>query len=152
MTANTGRTHPKHLEFWLDDSGGTLTNLSAYLDSTGTFGLNYEEQDVTGMSNAIKNIVIGRPEAPLTIVFKFDTVVFAHLNAIDGVNTPLSLDIRMGIRHAWESGEPTFGISSSATSGYLCTGVTIDPSAGTITAKFNVFGPTAPDMATTAHT
>lgn len=56
----------------------------------------------------------------------------------------------MGIRHAWEAGEPTFGITSSATSGYLFKDFTTDGIK--ITATFNVFGPTAPDFATAAHT
>lgn len=149
MAAQTGRTHPKYIGFFLDNSAGTLTDLSAHLDTVGTFGLTFEEQDVTGVSNAIQNVVVGRPSAPLTIAFKFDTVVFTHLDALSNT-TPLSLDIRVGIRHTWESGEPTFGITSSATSGYLLKDFTTDGS--TITATFNVFGPTAPDFATTAHT
>jgi len=39
MTANTGRTHTKYTQFWLDNSSGTLTNLSAYANSVGAVGL-----------------------------------------------------------------------------------------------------------------
>ena len=153
MTAQTGRTHPKYLGVFVDNSAGTLTDLSAYLDAPGTFGLQYAEQDVTGMSDAIQNVVVGRPSAPLSIVWQFDTVVMAHFTACDtvaGHNTPMTIDFRMGIRHVWESGEPTFGITSSATSGYVFKDFTTDGIK--ITTTFNVFGPTAPAFATTAHT
>lgn len=150
MTANTGRTHPKYLTTMIDNSSGTLTDLSAYVDSNGTFGLKFEEQDVTGMSDAIKNIVIGRPEAPLKIVFKFDTAVIAHLSPLAGRNTPLSLDFRVGVGHTWEAGEPCFGISSSATSGYVLSEFTTDGEK--VNTSWNVVGAVAPDFAVAAHT
>lgn len=149
MTANTGRTNAKYIQFYLDNSSGTLTDLSAYCNNVGTFGLEKETQDVTAYSDGVKNITIGRPSAPLQVTFKNDTTVYAHLIAL-AESTPLSLDIRVGIRHAWESGEPTFGISSSATSGYLLTSMQMTDQE--ITCKFDVFGATAPNFATTAHT
>lgn len=149
MTAQTGRTHDKYTQFWLDDSSGTLTNLSAYADNVGAVGLDYEVVDVTAFSNAIRNFLNGYPTAPIQVTFKFDTVVITHLSALNP-NTPLSLGIYYGIRHTWESGEPVFGISSSSTSGYVFSGFTV--SGGVITAKFNVFGPTAPAWGTSAVT
>ncbi len=149
MTAQTGRTNAKHIGFWLDNSAGTLTNLTAYTKSIGTIGLTYEEQDVTAYSDGVKNVTIGRADAPLSITFQWDTVVYAHLIALSRT-TPLSLDIRIGIRHDWEAGEPTFGITSSATSGYLLKDLTATDTE--ITASFVVFGATAPDFGTTAHT
>lgn len=149
MTANTGRTNAKYIGFFLDDSGGTLTDLTAYTKSVGTFGLTYDEQDVTAYSDGVKNVIIGRADAPLTVVFQWDTAVFAHLIALSNV-TPLTLDIRVGIRHAWEANEPCFGITSSAASGYLIKDITATDTE--ITASFVVFGATAPGWATTAHT
>ena len=149
MTAQTGRTHDKYTQFWLDDSSGTLTNLSAHTNNVGAVGLDYEVTDVTGFSAEVHNFLNGYPTAPLQVTFLFDTVVITHLSALN-VNTPLSLGIYYGIRHAWESGEPTFGISSSATSGYVFGGFTV--SSGVVTAKFNVFGPTAPAWGTSAIT
>ena len=149
MTANTGRTHDKFTQFWLDNSSGTLTNLSAYANSVGAVGLDFEVVDVTAFSDSVKNFLNGYPTADLQITFQFDTVVITHLSALSTV-TPLSLGIYYGIRHAWESGEPTFGISSSATSGYLFSGFTI--SSGIVTAKFTVFGATAPAWSTSAVT
>ncbi len=149
MTANTGRTNAKHIGFFLDASNGTLTDLTAYTKSIGTVGLTFEEQDVTAYSDGVKNVTIGRADAPLSVTFQWDTVVFAHLIALSRT-TPLTLDIRFGIRHAWEAGEPVFGITSSATSGYLLKDLTATDTE--ITASFVVFGPTAPDWAVAAHT
>jgi hypothetical protein len=149
MTAQSGRTNSKYISFYLDNSSGTLTDLTPYTKNIGTVGLTFEEQDVTAYSDGVRNVTIGRADAPLSITFQMDTVVYAHLIALNR-NTPLSLDIRIGIRHAWESGEPVFGISSSATSGYLLKDLTMNDT--DIMASFVVFGSTAPDWATTAHT
>ena len=149
MTAQTGRTQEKYTQFWLDNSSGTLTNLSAYANSVGAVGLNHETVDVTAFSDGVKNFLAGHPTAPIVVTFPMDTVVITHLSALNP-NTPLSLGIYYGIRHAWESGEPTFGLTSSATSGYIFLGFTV--SGGVITANFDVFGPTAPAWGTSAVT
>lgn len=150
MTANTGRTNLKYLQILIDNSGGTLTDLSAYLDAPGTFGLKFDEQDVTGFANAIKNMTRGRPEAPLSIVWKMDTAIMAHLTALVNFATPLALDFRIGIGHTWEAGEPTFGITGTATSGYQMTAMTSDGEK--INTSWNVIGSTAPTFDTAAHT
>jgi len=151
MTANTGRTHAKHITVKLDNSGGTLTDITAYTNNIGTIGLNYETQDVTAFSDGVRNIVIGQPTAPLTIGGPFDTVIHSQMTGINGAVTPLSLDIQIGIRHAWESGEPQFGITSSSTSGYLVHGYTVDMQNNTWSAQLNVFGATAPAWGTSAE-
>jgi hypothetical protein len=135
----------------LDNSGGTLTEITAYCNSIGTVGLTYESQDVTAFSDGSKNIVIGQPTAPLTLGGPFDTTAHSHLTAINGAATPLSLDIRIGIRHAWESGEPQFGITSSSSVGYLLHSYTVDMSANTWSAQLDVFGATAPAWGTSAE-
>ena len=152
MTANTGRTNSKHIGVFLDNSSGTLTDITAYCNTVGTIGLTYDTQDVTAYSDGSKNIVIGQPSVSLTIGGPFDTVIHAHMIAINGAVVPLTLDIRVGIRHAWEAGEPQFGIMSSATSGYLCHSYVVDLNANTWTATLDVFGPTAPAWGTAAET
>jgi hypothetical protein len=152
MAANTGRTHSKWLQVFLDNAAGTLTDISAYVNTVGQFGKTYDTQDVTAFANAVKNIVLGQPGAPITLGGPIDTVIITHMAAINGAVTPLSLDLRMGIRQAWEAGEPQFGITSSATSGYLCFGFTIDPVANTWAAQFDVFGGTSPEIGTAAET
>jgi len=111
--------------------------------------LDKETVDVTAFSDQIHNFLNGLPTAPITVTGPNDTVLITHLSAL-GDQTPLSLGIYYGVRAAWESGAPTFGISSSATSGYIFGGFTV--SGGVITAKFNVFGPTAPAWSTSAVT
>lgn len=152
MPAQTGRTNAKHIGVWVDNSSGTLTDLSAYTNTVGSVGVTYDTQDVTAFSDGVKNVVIGQPGAPLTLGGPIDTVIITHMAAIVGLSTPLTLDLRFGIRQAWLAGEPQFGITSSSTSGYLCTSFTIDPSANTWTAQFDVFGPTMPAFGTAAET
>lgn len=151
MTAATGRTHSKWLTVKVDNSGGTLTDISAYVNSIGAFGLTYDTQDVTAFSDLVKNVVIGQPVAQLTLGGPIDTAIITHMAAINGTGVPLSVDLQMGIRHAWEAGEPQFGISMSATSGYLCNAFTVDPVANTWSASFDMFGPTAPAFGTAAE-
>ena len=151
MTANTGRSIAKHLTIKLDNSAGTLTDVSAYVDNVGSVGLEYATQDVTAYSDGVRNVVIGQPSAPLAISGPFDTVMHAQMISLNGVATPLSLDIQVGVRHAWEAGEPQFGISMSATSGYLVHDYKVDINANRWSARLDVFGPTAPAWGTTAE-
>ena len=146
------RTNAKHVGVFVDNAAGTLTDISAYTNSVGTVGVTYETQDVTAFSDGVKNVVIGQPAAPLTLSGPIDTVIITHMAAIVGLSTPLSLDLRFGIRQAWQAGEPQFGITSSSTVGYLCTAFTVDPSANTWTAQFDVFGATLPAFGTAAET
>ena len=76
------------------------------------------------------------------------------LSAINGVATlPLALAINFGVRHAWESGEPCFGLTGSAANGYLCVSYTVNPADMTYNAKFVVFpGSAIPAWGTTALT
>jgi len=151
LQINKSRTHSKWLTVKLDNSSGTLTDISAYVNTVGQFGLTYDTQDVTAFSDAVKNIVPGQPGAPLTLGGPIDTTIITHFSAINGGVTPLSLDLQMGIRHAFEAGEPQYGITSSSTSGYLVTSFTVDPSANTWSATLDVFGATAPAFGTAAE-
>lgn len=151
MPAQTGRTNAKYIGVFLKDSGGTLRDITPYCDNVGTVGLKYDESDVTAFSDGTKNIVIGRPEAPIKIGGPFDTVLHGYLTGVNGVQTPLTLDIRVGIRQTWVSGEPEFGLSSSATSGYLVSSYLPNLDSMTWTAMLNVIGPTAPAWGTTAR-
>lgn len=150
--ATTGRTHSKHITVKLDNSGGTLTDITAYVNTIGTVGLVFDKQDVTAFSDGAKNIVIGQPTAALQIGGPFDTTIHTHMTAINGAVTPLSLDIQIGIVSAWDTGEPQFGITSSSTSGYLCHSYTVDMANNTWSAQLDVFGATAPAFGTAAET
>lgn len=149
--ATTGRTHAKHITCKLDNSGGTLTDISAYVNNIGTVGLTYDKQDVTAYADGVKNVVIGQATAALQIGGPFDTTIHTHMTGINGAVTPLSLDIQFGILSAWDAGEPQFGITSSSTSGYLCHSYTVDIANNTWSAQLDVFGPTAPAWGTAAE-
>ena len=150
------RTNAKFIKVLLDNAAGTLTDISAYVSSVGTVGLTYDTVDVTAFSDGVKNVTIGQPSAPLQFSGPVDTVIITQLTgytANGGLTAGggLSLDIRFGIRHAWEAGEPQFGITGSASVGYLLTGFTIDSGGMTWTATFEVMGATAPAFGTAAE-
>ena len=155
MTAQTGRTVEKWVTFKLDDSGLTLRTITGVKSINGV-GLTYDEMDVTALADALKNVLPGHPDLSITVVSKFDTtadtgshIVFSGVN---GGNTPLGMDIQIGMRHAWEDTEPQFGITASATSGMICTSYVVDVNAGESTAILKVMGPTAPAWGGTAET
>jgi hypothetical protein len=54
MTAQTGRTHSKYVTVKVDNSGGTLTDISAYVNTVGALGMTFDTQDVTAFSDAVK--------------------------------------------------------------------------------------------------
>lgn len=155
MTANTGRTVSKWTAFLVDDSAGTLRSIA--VDSINGVGLTYDEVDLTAFFDAVKGVLPNHPDCVIDIEGPFDTTAStgSHtvLSGIAGGVTPLSLDVQIGIRHAWESGEPQFGLTSSSTVGFLCTEYTVDPGTGKYKAKFRVFpGSSAPAWGTSAET
>jgi len=161
MAAQTGRTTQKWTTFNVDDSGGTLRTIP--VDSINGVGLTYDEVELTAFMDAIKGALPAHPDCVITITGPFDTTVVAAagslsgshtvLAGIDGGTTPLTLDVQVGIRHAWESGEPQFGITSSSTAGFLCFDYQADVNSGKYSAKFRMYpGSTAPAWGTAAET
>lgn len=150
MAAQTGRSNNKFIGFFLDNSSGVLTDLTPYTKDVGDVGPDYEKMDVSAFSDGSKNVTVGLPAVPLTITFVWDSVVLTHLAALNPV-TPLSLDIRFGVRQTYTAGEPQFGISMSATSGYVLTGFKCK-NTESIIANFDVYGATAPAFGTAAET
>lgn len=166
MTANTGRTVSRWTNFIIEDSGTTLREIP--INTLSICGVTYEEQDLTAFQDAVKGALPGMPDAPIEISGPFDTTAAqtasasgvapalsgSHtiLSGINGLSTPLSLDVQIGVRHTWETGEPQFGISQSATSGYLCVNYTVDLSTMTYSAKFVLFpGSSLPAWGTAAE-
>lgn len=161
MTAQTGRTVSKWIDFIVDDSTGTIRSIP--VDSVNGVGLSYSEADLTAFQDAIKGVLPETPDCEISISGPFDTSAAAAagtlsgshtvLSAIVGGVTPLTLDIQVGIRQAWVTDEPQFGITSSATSGFLCTAYDVDLSSMKYTAKFKMFpGSSAPAWGTGAET
>jgi hypothetical protein len=161
MAVQTGRTVSKWVDFIVDDSGGTLRSIP--VDRVNGVGLDYPEQELTAFQDAIKGALPGTPECVIDIEGPWDTTAVQTAGTLsgshtvlDGINggvTPLSLDIQIGVRHAWESGEPQFGITSTTSSGALCRNYKVDIENMRYSAQFYMFpGSSAPAWGTTAET
>jgi hypothetical protein len=169
MSAQTGRTVNKFVRFIVDDSGGTIREIG--INSLSVVGLVYDQQDLTAYQDAVKGALPNHPDAPIEISGPWDNSVVAAvaasaaapvlsgchaatmLPAINGAYTPLTLDVRFGVRHYWETGEPQFGITSGAVDGYLCVSYVVDTSNMIYTAKFVLNpGSIAPAWGTAAET
>ncbi len=161
MTAQTGRTVSKHVDVRIDDSGGTLRSIP--VDTINGLGLTYEEVELTAFMDAIKGVLSGHPDFSCTISGPFDTSAAATagtlsgshtvLAAVNGVNTPLAFGVFVGIRHAWENGEPVFGLTGTAANGVIVTSYDVDLSASKYTATLRMYtGSAAPAWGTAAIT
>ena len=155
MTANTGRTVSQWTSFNVDDSGGTLRAIP--VNSINGVGLNYEEVDLTAFTDAVKGVLLNTPDCKITISGPFDTTAntgsHTVLSGIVGLMVPLALDVRIGMRHAWEAGEPCFGITGTTSNGFICSSYIPNPDDGTYTATFVMYpGSAAPAWSTSAHT
>lgn len=166
MAAQTGRTATKFVRFVVDDSAGTLREVP--VNDISVVGFKYDEMDTTAFQDAVKNALPGQPDAKIEISGPWDSSAAvaasgsavapalsgSHtvLSGINGAYTPLSLGVYFGVRHYWETGEPVFGVSSSATSGYLCTEYTVNPNDMTYKAVFVVYPGTTPAWGTAAIT
>ena len=117
---------------------------------------------MTAFQDALKGVLPDTPECVIDITGPVDNSAAAAvpelsgshtvLSAINGLSVPLSLDVQIGIRHAWEAGEPQFGITKSATSGFLCLNYTINPDTMRYSAKFGMFpGSSSPAWGTVAE-
>lgn len=162
MAAQTGRTVFKWVSFNVGDSGNA-TIRTIPINSLSALGVTYDETDVTAWMDAVKGALPNMPDAPIDISGPFDTTAAAAagslsgshtiLSAINGAMTPLTLDVKIGIRHAWEADEPQFGITATATSGYICTAYNVDLSSMTYSASFRLFpGSSLPAFGTAAET
>jgi hypothetical protein len=167
MAANTGRTVKQWVRFVVDDSAGTLREIP--IDSINGVGLDRPEVDLTAFQDAIRGVLTDTPDCTIAITGPFDTSAAqaaaasgaapvlsgSHtvLAGIDGKTVPLSLGVYIGVRHYWETGEPTFGSTSSATSGFICTNYTVNPGDGKYSASFKMFpGSAAPAWGTAVVT
>jgi len=165
MAAQTGRTVSKWVRFITDDSAGTLREIP--INSLSVVGIVYAEQDVTAFQDAVMGQLPNMPDAPIEVSGPWDNSAAAAisasgaapvlsgshtvLNPINGLSVPLSLGVDFGVRHYWETGEPTFIMSSSATSGYLLTKYTVDASGMIYTARYVLYPGSALPVWSTAQ-
>jgi len=160
MAAQTGRTVKKWTDFIVDDSGGTIRSIP--VNSIGGVGLDFDEADVSAFQDAMKGALPDTPSCVIAITGPFDNSAVASvgtlsgsltvLEAISGKNTPLTLDIQIGMRQAWEAGEPQFGVTSSATNGFLCRNFKVDFASMEYSCEFYMYpGSIAPAWGTAAE-
>ncbi len=154
MAANTGRSVSKYLTFKLEDSGTTLRTIVG-VKSIGGVGVSYGEVDVTALNEAIVNVLNGQGDMSISLTGHVDSTALTGfhvvLSALNGLQVPLSFDIQLGVRQAWEAGEPQFGITGSATSGVIVTNYVVNVDSMEASATLRVFGGTAPAWGTTAE-
>ena len=141
MAVTTGRTVSRWTAFIVDNSSASMTQIP--ISGLSVLGVVYEEIDLTAFQDSVKGALPGMPDAPIEITGPFDTTATtgSHtvLSGINGLNTPLGLDVQFGITKAWEAGEPQFGITGSSANGYLCTSYTVDLSTMTYSARFILY-------------
>ena len=161
MAANTGRTTMKWTNFIISDSGGALRNIP--ISTLSAVGVTYDEVDLTAFQDAVRGRLPAMPDAPIEISGPFDTTAAAvspalsgsHviLAPLNGATTPLTLDVQVGMRHAWETGEPQFGLTATTTSGYIVTSYIPNPQESTYTARLVLYpGSALPAWGTAAET
>jgi hypothetical protein len=159
MASATGRTTFKWIVFNLHD-GTALRNIP--INSLTAVGVTYDEVDVTAFQDAVRGRLPAMPDCPIEIGGPWDTSAVgvspalsgSHtvLSALNGGVTPRSLDIRIGVRAAPEADSPQFGITSSATSGFIVTNYVVNPQEGTYTARLVLFpGSALPAWGTSAE-
>jgi hypothetical protein len=151
----------------VDDSNAVLREIP--VDSINGVGLDYPEKDVTAFQDAIHTVLPEIPDLEITITGPFDTSTAqgastsgaapalsgSHtvLYNLAGGNTPLALCIAFGMRHYYETNEPTFGLTGTAANGFLCLSYVVNPDDMKYTAKFKVCaGSAIPAWGTSLYT
>lgn len=168
MASQTGRTQGHYFKFVIEDSGGVLRDIP--VNTINGIGVNYPEVDVSALQDAIQSGLPGQPNYTLEIGGPFDNSAaqaasssgnvaalsgpHTVLEPLAGAMTPLAFGIYMGIRQPWETGEPCFGITSTATNGILVLNYNVSVDAGlSYSSTLRMYpGSAAPDFATAAFT
>lgn len=163
----TGRTVGKFFKFQIDDSGGTVRDIPVM--TIGGVGVTYDQVDLTALQDAVKGFMSGHPDVSLAITGPFSNQAAAAASAsgavadlsgshiilepVNGGVTPLTFGAYVGIQSIWSTGDPAFGITSSATSGILVFDYIVDVAAGTYSANLKMFpGSSLPAWGTAAFT
>lgn len=100
---------------------------SMKIDSLGDLGLDYDEVEMSAWVDAVKGVLMGQADFSLDFGGPIDNTATSGpstlLRAWVAAHTLLSFDVQVGVRHAWESGEPQFGYTGvvSTNSGVMVT-------------------------------
>ncbi len=138
----TGKTNSRWVRVWVDDEVPTLRDISASCDSV-QLPWTVEDSDVTGYSDGVINVTVGRPDTPVTMSGPFSNTspTGAHdvLSAIVGQATPtVSVKVQVGILAAPSGTDPEY------TGEFHCTEYSVDLSSMTWNATFLKSGSSAP--------
>jgi len=144
----TGKTNARHILVYVDDSGSTARDITAAVSNISGVGLTYEETDVTGYSDGVRNFTLGHPSSEIEIsgAVSNTATTGAHVvfSGIVGVETTtFTLTVQIGIRAAPTSGNPEFEGE------YICPSYIINGD-GTYTARMVPGSSTAPAWGTVA--
>jgi len=83
--------HGKNASFKVDNSGGTLTNISDTLNSV-SFPREIETLETTSFGSSTRSYVVGFSDATISIEGSFDATVDAHLAGILGQEASVSFE------------------------------------------------------------
>lgn len=112
MTAQTGRTVEDFTNF-LISQGGSMRQIN--IDTLGDVGLDYPAVEMRAFQDLVRGSLVGKPNFGLDFEGPVDntatTGTSTVLRALAGQQTALSFDVQFGVRHAWEAGEPQFGVT-----------------------------------------
>ena len=138
----TGKTNAQWVRVWVDDEVPTLRDISASCSSV-ELPWTVESSDVTGFSDGVINVTVGRPDTPVTMSGPFSNTadVGAHdvLSVIVTQATPtVTLKIQVGILAAPSGTDPEY------LGEFHCTEYSVDLSSMTWNATFLKSGSSAP--------
>ena len=149
----TGRTVSRFINLVIADDSNVIQDVP--VSDISVCGVVYEEQDLTAFQDAVKGALPGMPDAPIDISGPFDTTARAGasgtgtaptlsgshiiLGGLNGGMTPRSVDVQFGIRATWATNDPQFGITASATSGYVVTAYTVNGNDMTYSASLRLY-------------
>jgi hypothetical protein len=140
MAALTGRTTFMFTRLYIGDTSNVLRMIE--INSLSVVGVQYDELDLSAWSDAVKGSLPTWPGVTFEFGGPWSTLAAAAagyaspsgshtvLQPLLGLTVPRTIDIQFGIRAAWESGAPQFGISRSATSGVWLKKFDYDPATG----------------------
>lgn len=83
--------HGKNAVFKVDNSGGTLTNISTYLNNV-SFPRSVETGETTSFGNSAKTYIVGLSDSTISVDGTWDATVDAHLAAVLGQDASLSFE------------------------------------------------------------
>lgn len=92
---------------WCDNESGTLTDISAQVTETDGIPLEYDQIEVGGFGNAVKQYVAGRADAPTTLKGSWSSTIHNMFKDAVGVDTSTkTVEFRYGNNAAPTTGDP----------------------------------------------